>query len=306
MSTEEHAAPDAAPIHDTKVSPQTKDALNKGNDQPDGAAQEKGPAGHERRRAATEIKEKITDKKQKIKDKTKPPGGYDPTPLPDAPLGYTVKFTFHKAWNLPAADLRTHSADPFIHATLTADVPKRHSNDPLMTFRTTTIKKTTEPAWEEEWIVANVPSSGFTLKCRLYDEDDPDHNDRLGNVTIRVPYIDEDWDGFGPEGRVFQVKKRSGSKRAYLLKAAVSSLNKHTSMSPRLCIGIDVLGKSDPPHAQMHTIGPTRWIRHFSPTIGRLARVKVNKDEDQDAEGPPMEPKKGGNKATTKYEYDSL
>src|SRR6187551_2734802 len=69
-------------------------------------------------------KQKLASKKEKIKSKsTSPPGGFDPTPLPDAPPGYTVKFTIHKAWNLPVADLQSQSADPFVHSTLVADVP---------------------------------------------------------------------------------------------------------------------------------------------------------------------------------------
>jgi len=225
-------------------------------------------------------KKKLTEKKDKIKGKN-PPGGYDPTPLPDAPQGYTLMFTFHKAYNLPIADLKTYAADPFLHTTLTAAVPKRHKEDPPLTRRTPTIRKSTEPVWEDEWTVANIPSTGFTLKCRLYDEDWPDHDDRLGNVTIKIPQVDENWEGF--DGQVFEVRKRSGSKRAYFFRA-VSKLFCHTdSMTPRLHISIQVIGKSDPPHAQMYTVGPATWVKHFSPMIGRLAGTKVNKNDDDDA-----------------------
>jgi len=227
-------------------------------------------------------KHKLVDKKEKIKSKTKPPGGYDPTPFPDAPQGYTLKFTFYQAFNLPVADLETKSADPFIHATLTASVPKRHKEDPPLTRRTPTIRKSTEPEWNEEWIVANIPATGFSLKCRLYDEDYANHDDRLGNVTVEVPHVDENWEGFGPDGRVFNVKKRSGSKRYYLLRSITATLCGNESMTPRLRLGVEVLGKSDPPHAQMYTVGPTIWVKHFSPMIGRLTGTKVNKNEDDD------------------------
>lgn len=233
----------------------------------------------------SDIKDKLTHQKQKIKDKKNPPGGFDDTPLPDAPPGYTVKFTFHKATNLPSADIHTQSSDPFIHVTLTADVPHRHKDDPPLTFRTRTERKTINPKWEQEWVVANVPKTGFTLKCRIYDEDYPDGNDRLGNLTIDVPHVDENWEGYGPEGKTFEVKKRSGSKRAYLIKAATSALHKHVSMTPTLTIGIDVLGPSDPPHALMCTIAPTYWFKHYSPMIGRLTGTKVNKDEESDTHG---------------------
>ncbi|KAK4112373.1 hypothetical protein N656DRAFT_688106, partial [Canariomyces notabilis] len=244
--------------------------------------------------------EKFADKKEQFKTKSKPPGGFDPTPLPDAPPGYTVKFTFHQAFNLPIGDLHLKSCDPFLHATLISSLPKRHKEDPLLTHRTRTLRRTTEPAWEDEWVVANVPASGFVLKCRLYDEDWPDHDDRLGNVTIRVPHVDENWEGFGPDGKVFDVKKRAGSKRAYFIRGVTSVLCNSGPMTPRLRIGIEVLGKSDPPHAQMYTVGPTTWVKHYSPMIGRLTGVKVNREEHDDAA-----PSDQGDKQTKKYDFQA-
>ncbi|KAK4186309.1 hypothetical protein QBC35DRAFT_501668 [Podospora australis] len=272
-----HESPSSSPPEKEREAPQeppksSQEQLD--HDEPKRVKSARTSALHERYKA----------QKEKIKTKSQPPGGYDPTPLPDAPQGYTVKFTFHRAFNLPIADLHLHSSDPFIQATLIADVPKRHKEDPLLTRRTRTLRRTTEPAWEEDWIVANVPASGFLLKCRLYDEDWPDHDDRLGNVTIKVPSVSEDWGGFGPEGKIFEVKKRAGSKRAYLYHGLRSALCWGVPMTPTLQIGIEVLGKSDPPHAQMYTVAPTTWVKHFSPMIGRLMGVKVNKDEHKDAD----------------------
>lgn len=249
----------------------------------------------------SEIKDKLSHQKQKIKDKKNPPGGFDDTPLPDAPPGYTVKFTFHKANNLPSADLHTQSSDSFLTATLTTEIPRRHKEDPPLTFRTRTVRKSTDPEWKQDWVVANVPKTGFTLKCRIYDEDYPDRNDRLGNLTINIPHVDENFEGFGPDGKVFDVKKRSGSKRAYLVKAVTSALTKDVSMTPVLQIGIDVLGQSDPPHALMCTIAPTYWFKHYSPMIGRLTGTKVNRDEDHDSHGKHGEG--DDDKKTKKYEY---
>ncbi|KAI1103878.1 hypothetical protein F4804DRAFT_342173 [Jackrogersella minutella] len=229
------------------------------------------------------IKDKFKEKKDKLKTKAKPPGGFDPTPIPDAPPGFTVKFTFHRAENLPVGDISTGTSDPFLTATLTTSLPKRHKEDPDLVYRTRTDRKTLEPHWEQEWIVANVPSSGFKLKCRLYDEDWPDHDDRLGHVTIQVPRISEDWEGFSPPGNIFEVKKRSGSKRAYILKACTSAFIKDVTMTPRLYLSAVVLGKSDPPHGQMYTVGPTYYFKHFSPMIGRITGAKVNRDEDDDS-----------------------
>ncbi|KAK7949446.1 hypothetical protein PG988_016085 [Apiospora saccharicola] len=239
------------------------------------------PSGHQKPKRAGTMKDKYQSQKDKIKAKTKPEGGFDSTPVPDAPPGYTVKFTFHRATNLPAADLGTQASDPFCIATLTTALPKRHKEDPNLEHRTPTIRRTLEPVWDDEWVVANVPASGFKLKVRLYDEDWPDHNDRLGNVTVLVHSLNEQWKGFPVAD--FEVKKRAGSKRAYLVKAATTALHRGASMTPRLFMSAEVLGLSDsPPHAHMYTLAPTFYFRHFSPMIGRLAGLKVNKDEEHD------------------------
>lgn len=258
------------------------------------------PRGANRIRDKLKIKKgKLAERRGQLKKMSKPPGGFDSTPLPDAPPGYTLKFTFHRAYDLPVGDLRLSSSDPFIHATLTAPVPRRHREDPPLTRRTRTVRRTTEPVWNEDWIVANVPASGFTLKCRLYDEDWPDHDDRLGSVTIHVPHVDENWEGLGPDGRVFELRRRSGSKKAYLIRGASIAMCGSGSVTPRLHISIQVLGKSDPPHGQMYTVGPTVWVKHVSPMIGRITGVKVNQDEEQDAvTGDEQE----GDRGTKKYE----
>ncbi|KAI0530380.1 hypothetical protein GGR58DRAFT_508499 [Xylaria digitata] len=272
-------------------------------------AQDEGRDANPLQRTPT-IKGKIKDQKEKMKAMAKPPGGFDPTPIPDAPPGYTVKFTFHRAENLPTADIGTGSSDPFLTATLTTSVPKRHKEDPDLVYRTRTIRKSLEPHWEEDWIVANVPASGFRLKCRLYDEDWPDKNDRLGNVTIYVYRINESWKDLAPPDKVFDVKKRMGSKRAYLLKAASSALHKDVSMTPRLYISAVVLGKSDPPHGQIYTVGPTFYFKHFSPMIGRLTGVKVNKDEaadsqSRDEDSAAQKDLKNNDKKTQKYDFQA-
>ncbi|CAK7210625.1 hypothetical protein SBRCBS47491_000836 [Sporothrix bragantina] len=264
-------------------------------DAPQGDAKEAGDArgaedghshklpGHIKARIATG-KEKVSDKKDHIRDKTSssPPGGYDDTPLPPAhnPT-YTVKFTFHRAKGLPVADLGNTSSDPFIHATLTVPgVGTRHEEDPTMVHRTQTKHKTTEPEWEEEWVVAGIPEGPFTLKCRLYDEDATDHDDRLGNVTVEVPFS-KGWKGI--DHQTFDVKKRMGSKRAYLLKAAAAAFT-DTKFTPTLELSVQVVdGPTDQKDgARLYTAGPTRYVRHFSPMIGRITNTRVNRNEAHD------------------------
>jgi hypothetical protein len=229
---------------------------------------------HPIRAKVAAIEDKITDKKQKIKDKKDPPGGYDATPIPSAHDGYTVKFTFIRAENLPMSDLNTRSSDPYINATLTAPgLSKRHKEDPEMILRTKTIHKSTNPEWNQEWIVAGIPSSGFRIKCRLYDEDASDYDDRLGNVTIWVHSIGESWPGIKEQS--YDIKKRMGSKRAYLIRGCATLFDSNVHMGGRLIFSAELLGKSDPPHGRMYTLGPIAWTKHFSPMIGRLAGTKA-------------------------------
>jgi hypothetical protein len=252
------------------------------NDEP-----EKEPGNPVVREAAA-AKEKLTSKKEKIRDKTNPPGGKDDTPIPSARDGYTVQFTFHRAENLPISDIKARSSDPYIIATLTSPgLQKRHKEDPDMMHRTRTIHRSTNPEWNEQWIVAGIPSSGFRLKCRLYNEDLGDHGDRLGNVTISANNIGESWDGIREEG--YDIKKRMGSKRAYALKGCLSMFSCETHVNGKLFVSVKVLGNSDPPHGRMYTVGPITWTKHFSPTIGRIAGTK-NPEED------------GGKEKSEKYE----
>ncbi|RDW77314.1 hypothetical protein BP6252_05367 [Coleophoma cylindrospora] len=241
-----------------------------GDPAPDGDTSNGNAEKHHEKLAAA--KDKVGGKKEKLKDQP-PAGGYDETPLPRGSDGYIVRFTFHRAENLPVADLNTRSSDPFIHATLTSALPKRHKEDPDMTLRTKTIHKNVNPEWNQIWTVAGIPSSGFRLKCRLYDEDPSDHDDRLGNVTVNVGKLGSNWPGIRNEG--FDIKKRMGSKRAYMIRGCMSLMSKTHHISGTLFISAEVLGESEPPHGRMYTLGDTFWFKHYSPMIGRIAGTKA-------------------------------
>ena len=220
---------------------------------------------------------------QKEKDKKHPAGGFDDTAVPPAPPGYTLKITFHRATNLPFADINTLSSDPYIIATLKTDLQKRHKQDPDLKLRTPTIHKNTNPEWNAEWVVANVPASGFFLKCRLYDEDPSDHDDRLGNAHIYVDGVGENWTGF--KERAYDIKKRMGSKRAYLVRGCATLFNKNLHMGGTLVVSIENLGKTPGDSGgKAYTIGPLYWSRHFSPLIGRLTGIK-DTDDATDVDG---------------------
>jgi Ca2+-dependent lipid-binding protein len=205
-------------------------------------------------------------------EKKGPAGGFDSTPIPRAAPGYTLKFTFHRATNLPFADLNSLSSDPFIVATLNTDLQKRHKQDPDMKFRTPTIRRNTSPEWNCDWIVAHVPASGFFLKCRIYDEDPADHDDRLGNVHVRASGIGEQWSGIHKQP--YKIKKRMGSKRAYMFRWCAAMFSKDIQMSGEVFISVESLGRSEGNGGRTYTIGPQYWTKHYSPLIGRLTGTK--------------------------------
>ena len=204
---------------------------------------------------------------ERAKEK-KPAGGFDSTTIPPAPPGYTLRFTFHRATNLPFADINTLSSDPFIVATLNTDLPKRHKQDPDPKLRTPTIHRSTNPVWNCEWIVAHVPASGFYLKCRIYDEDPADHDDRLGDVYVRTNEINDQWPGIHEQP--YKVEKRMGSKRAYFFRGCAVIILRDIPKSGEVFISVENLGRSEGEGGRAYTLGPQHWSKHFSPLIGRL------------------------------------
>lgn len=238
-------------------------------------AQEKAEKGE---KAGKDDKAASGEEQDKGKEE-QPAGGWDGTPVPRALPGWTVKITFHRATNLPMADINTLSSDPFVLAQINTALPMRHKEDPLLRMRTPTIRRNTDPTWNFEWIVANVPSSGFKLKARVYDEDPADHDDRLGNVHVHVSHLDETWPGI--KNQPYKIMKRSGSKRAYLIRACAACLSKTKHLNGDLYISIELLGRTEGNDGgRMYTIGPSWWIRHYSPMLGRIANRKDNDEID--------------------------
>ncbi|KAJ5801442.1 uncharacterized protein N7518_003510 [Penicillium psychrosexuale] len=242
---------------------------------------------------------KLVEKADKIhrrlttNEESKPAGGYDPTPFPHAPPGYTLKITFHRAEDLPVADFGSFSSDPYVDAHMVVDLPTRHKQDPDVHFRTPTVRRDMNPKWECDWIIANVPASGFQLKCHLMDEDPTDHDDKLGIAFIDVPALTDDWAGF--KEKSFKVKKRFGSKRVYVFTNVSAFATGHRKES-WLVVSIECLGKTPGTEGgHMYTIGPNFWFKHFSPLIGRLAGIK---DHVQSTDG--------SGKSITRYNFQAI
>lgn len=208
-----------------------------------------------------------------------PPGGYDSTPIPHQPGGYTVKITIHRATNLPMADINSLSSDPYVLAECKTDGPMRHKEDPPLQFRTPTIRRNTDPEWNSEWIVANAPAGGFKLKLRVYDEDPANKDDRLGNVHIHVPAL-QGWGGMQQQRH--HIEKKSGSKRAYVVRAVATCFRVAKHMHGDIFISMEVLEKTpeDGQNGRMYTLGPQWWTRHYSPLLGRIANTHDPSEED--------------------------
>ena len=213
-----------------------------------------------------------------------PTGGFYSTPVPHKEPGYTVKFTFHRARNLPFADINSLSSDPYLLVQLNTALPMRHKEDPYMRFRSPTIRRNTEPEWNCDWVVANVPATGFTMKIRIYDEDPADHDDRLGDVHVHVDHLSEEWSGIREQG--FDVKKRKGSKRAYLIRGCAAMFSRGIPMTGTLIVSAQVLERTEPESkGRLYTVGPCNWSQHLSPLIGRLAGTKNPEKQDNGEKG---------------------
>lgn len=225
--------------------------------------------------------------------KEEPAGGYDDTGIPDAPPGYTIRITFHRAENLPFSDFPSFSSDPYIHATLKTSLRKRHRQDPDLVLRTPTIHRNVNPKWETQWVIAHVPESGFFLKCRLYDEDPADHDDRLGNIHVNVGRISENWQGI--DNQPYDLKKRMASKRAYTFRGMAALFRKGVKMSGRLYVSVENLGRSPGNSGGIcYTVAPLPWSRHHSPLIGRIAGTK-DREEAKD-----------GKKSVERYNFQAV
>ena len=216
------------------------------------------------------------NEKKPEQSQKKPSGGYDSTPLkPTSGPTYTVKFTFHRAFNLPISDYGSRSSDPFVIAQIDTSLPTRHSQDPPIQFRSPTQHRTLEPKWNSEWIVAGVPASGFNLTARLFDEDPGDHDDKLGKVEVSSGRLGKDWQGMKEEEH--KIKKTGADVFAYSLRWARKVMCRGVELHGRMVLSIEVLGETKEEVGKVYTVN-NFWWTHYSPMIGRLTGTKASDD----------------------------
>lgn len=211
--------------------------------------------------------------------KKDPPGGRDKTPIPPYPDPvYLVRFIFHGADNLPAADIGGTS-DPFVLAQLNTGCKSRHKSDPKLRFRSATARKTLSPQWEAEWVVAGVPARGAELKTRVYDEDNGKNDDLLGRIHIHTGELKEG----KKDKQTYKLVKRGADLKVWACRSCHVAVDSHTDMDATVTISYEVLGKSENV-GKAFTMNCFWWI-HQSPVLGKIVgTTSKSKDDKEEAE----------------------
>lgn len=208
--------------------------------------------------------------------KKDPPGGRDKTPLPSSPgPTYTVRIVFHGADNLPPADI-TGTGDPFVLAQMNTGLPVRHKEDPELRFRSATARKSLNPRWEAEWVVAGVPGRGVEIKTRVYDEDNGSNDDLLGRVHLHTGELKEG----SKNKQTYKLIKRGANFRAWGCRSCVAAVDSHTDLDATLTISYEVLGKSEN-IGKAYTVNCFWWI-HQSPVLGKIVGTTTKADNDDE------------------------
>jgi hypothetical protein len=147
------------------------------------------------------------------------------------------------------------------------------------------------------------------------DEDRMNRDDRLGDVKLVLNGIGSaEWSDIIEQP--FEVKKKHASKRANMMRAAATAIHpvqkalfhhslKHeseTHYAEELFISVQVLEKMSPDQdvGKAYTIGPCRWIQHYSPLIGRMVGTKEGSSDTEDGEAHRSEESRANGKGDSK------
>lgn len=105
---------------------------------------------------------------------------------------FTLHIKFKRATDLPIGDFLLLSSDPYCVATLRFPGQLYDGDEKFKLHRRTrTLRRELNPEWNEDWTIANVPITGFTLKLKVMDEDAKNHDDGLGVAKIVVTSMSE-------------------------------------------------------------------------------------------------------------------
>ena len=185
---------------------------------------------------------------------------------------YTCEIVFHRATNVPVADLNDLSSDPYIHATLTPLHNVTGSSGPPgvqpLSFRSQTVRKTLNPTFTNaRWLVSGIPASGFLLTLWLMDEDPGNYDDKLGRAVIPFPGNEGPAlkEGFDTGEREYKIHKRHGGLRTrvstYTAKMITRGRVRH---QVRVYVSVRVLGPAPRLEGddadRIYTLGPRAYI----------------------------------------------
>jgi hypothetical protein len=92
--------------------------------------------------------------------------------------------------------------------------------------------------------------------------------------------ISEQWSGIKEQRH--KIKKRMGSKRAYLFRGCAAMFSNEIQMSGDVVISVECLGRSEGNSGRVYAVGPDHWSKHFSPLIGRLTGTTAESSTDAD------------------------
>lgn len=176
---------------------------------------------------------------------------------------YTCKITFLRVDNVPVSDLNDLSCDPYLQATLSEDPPRDPSNPQYLTYRTRTCRRSLNPQYNEQWIVAGIPDSGFLLSLKLKDEDPGNYDDDLGKAVLRIPNEGEGKlaEGWKSGDREYKVHKRAGRITTTLFTWTARALTRgDIGHHVRVWVSVEVLGKSEHQEdTRLYTVGPREF-----------------------------------------------
>ncbi|GJE92851.1 C2 domain-containing protein [Phanerochaete sordida] len=189
---------------------------------------------------------------------------------------YTCKITFIKVDSVPVADFNDMSCDPYLQVTLTADTDAQNSEGipQILTYRTHTCRRTLDPVFNAHWVVSGIPASGFMLSVKLRDEDPGNYDDDLGKSVLHMPNPDEGAlaEGWKSGDREYKVQKRKGAIMPRLFTCTANVVTGgNIGHRVRLWVRCEVMGKAEnQKDKRMYTVGPRKYVRHFSPLIGKF------------------------------------
>jgi len=200
---------------------------------------------------------------------------------------YTLRITFLRAHNLPVADIPTFSSDPYIAATLRfpgTGIRKLH-------HRTWTVRTTLEPEWNDCWTVANVPASGATLKLKVLDEDEGNHDDVLGVANVGTGRLDGKQKEILHRTEGLTIKKHAWVAFSRIVTVGCRK-GKWRGLGGEVEVEIEVIGSTEKGNEQdeewrserAYTVSPNWWTQHFSPLIGIITHTTTS-DNGSGGEG---------------------